>query len=67
MLVLSRRAGERIQIGADIWITVVRIGPNTTRLGIEAPEGVKIIREEIADVPKPNQTASNSKEQSSGN
>lgn len=47
MLVLSRKPGERILIGNDITITVVRIGPNTVRLGIEAPRDMNIVREEL--------------------
>jgi carbon storage regulator len=47
MLVLSRKPGERIQIGENIWVTLVRVGPNTAKLGIEAPQGVNIAREEL--------------------
>lgn len=47
MLVLSRRPGERILVGDDIVLTVVRIGPNSVRLGIDAPLGLNIRREEI--------------------
>lgn len=48
MLVLSRKPGERIFIGDDIVITIVRIGPATVRLGIEAPKEMNIAREELA-------------------
>jgi carbon storage regulator len=47
MLVLSRKAGERICIGNDISVEVVRIGPSTVRLGIEAPDAVNIWRSEL--------------------
>lgn len=47
MLVLSRKPGERILIGEDVTVTVVRIGPNTVRLGIDAPRGKNIVREEL--------------------
>ena len=47
MLVLSRKPGERILIGDNVKITVVRIGPNTVRLGIDAPRDVPVVREEI--------------------
>ena len=50
MLVLSRKPGEKIQIGPDIWVTVVRIGPNTVRLGIEAPKTMNITREELTQL-----------------
>ena len=46
MLVLSRKTNEVIVIG-NIRVTVVRIGPNSVRIGIEAPDDVKILREEL--------------------
>ncbi len=49
MLVLSRKSGEKIRIGDDVAITVVRIGPNTVRLGIEAPRNMSILREELCE------------------
>ena len=47
MLVLSRKRGETIQIGTDILVTVVRIGPNNVRLGITAPRATTIVRDEL--------------------
>ncbi|MCL4111608.1 UNVERIFIED_CONTAM: hypothetical protein GTU68_033548 [Idotea baltica] len=47
MLVLSRKPGERILIGDDVAVTVVRIGPNNVRIGIEAPRSMNIVREEL--------------------
>ena len=47
MLVLSRKPGERILIGNEVSVTIVRIGPNTVRLGIEAPRNMNIVREEL--------------------
>lgn len=49
MLVLSRRPGERILIGDDIVITVVRFQGGTVRLGIEAPIEFPVVRDELAD------------------
>lgn len=51
MLVLSRKTHETIRIGDDIYVTVVRIGPNTVRLGITAPAGVNIARTELLPAP----------------
>jgi carbon storage regulator len=51
MLVLSRKLGEKIVIqGADgtVVVTVVKIDRNQIRLGIEAPQDVRVYREEIA-------------------
>jgi carbon storage regulator len=47
MLVLSRKPGERIFIGDNVAVTIVRIGPNTVKLGIEAPRDMNIVREEL--------------------
>ncbi len=47
MLVLSRKQGQSIKLGSDVRITVVRIDRNNVRIGIEAPDGVSIYREEI--------------------
>jgi carbon storage regulator len=47
MLILTRRPGERVVIGENILVTVMGVSGHTVRLGIEAPEGVSIYREEI--------------------
>lgn len=57
MLVLSRKVGQRILLGDDTVITVVRTGRDTVRIGIAAPATVKIIREELKDAPPRQQTA----------
>jgi carbon storage regulator len=50
MLVLSRKVGEKILIGDDIQITVVRVCQNTVRIGVEAPQSYQIVREELKDL-----------------
>lgn len=47
MLVLSRKVGERILIGENIAVTVVRVSGGGVRLGIEAPPETVIVREEL--------------------
>lgn len=47
MLVLSRKQGQRFQIGEDIRLTIVRIDRNSIRIGVEAPDGQMIYREEL--------------------
>jgi carbon storage regulator len=49
MLVLSRKIGERILIGDNIAVTVVRITGNGVRIGIEAPSDMAVIRQELKD------------------
>ena len=47
MLVLSRKLGEKIVVGENIVITVVKIDRNQVRIGIEAPPKVAVMREEL--------------------
>ena len=49
MLILSRKLGERIVIDDRIVLTVVEIGRGKVRLGIEAPQDVKVMREELVE------------------
>ena len=47
MLVLSRKVGERLWIGEDISITVVKISGGGVRIGVEAPAELPVVREEL--------------------
>jgi len=47
MLMLSRRAGERVMIGDEVTVTVVEISGQTVRLGISGPDEVPVYREEV--------------------
>ena len=47
MLVLSRKIGERILIGEDIYLVALGIQKGSMRFGIEAPKSVNIVREEL--------------------
>ena len=47
MLVLSRKVGERIWIGDNISVTVVRVTNGGVRIGIEAPQELAVVREEL--------------------
>lgn len=44
MLILNRRSGESILIGENIQITVLS---HATRIGIKAPPGTQILRNEL--------------------
>ncbi len=47
MLVLTRKLMERLFIGDDICVTVVRLEAGQVRLGIEAPREVAVVRAEL--------------------
>lgn len=47
MLVLSRKPMERIQIGNNVFITVVGIQGNRVRIGIDAPKDLPVLRSEL--------------------
>ena len=47
-LVVALKAGEAVRIGPDISVAVCRSG-KTPRLAIKAPEGTKILRQELID------------------
>lgn len=49
MLVLTRKQGERIRIGKDVTITVIRMKGKAIRLGIEAPQNLSVLRGELCD------------------
>lgn len=49
MLVLTRRVGEEIVVGGNIRITVVSVKGNRVRIGVTAPESVRVDRKEVHD------------------
>lgn len=46
-LILTRHVGEKLRIGDDVHITVLRTAGNQVSLGIDAPKHVSVHREEI--------------------
>jgi carbon storage regulator len=49
MLVLQRKVGESFMIGETIQISIERVDRGKVRVGIRAPDAVKILRTEIYD------------------
>ncbi len=49
MLVLRRKPNERVIIGDAISVMVIKVVGEKVSLGFDAPEGVPIHREEVAD------------------
>jgi carbon storage regulator CsrA len=47
MLVLTRKTQEKIQIGENITITILRVKGQAVRVGIDAPRDVRVIRSEL--------------------
>lgn len=47
MLNITRRRGERIILGDDIFVSVIEVSGQIVRLGIEAPRSVRVYREEL--------------------
>ncbi len=47
MLILSRREAESICLGDDIVLTIVALGNDRVRIGVQAPPGVRILRSEL--------------------
>lgn len=47
MLVLKRKPNEKIRIGSDIVINIISVSEHQVKIGIEAPDDIKILREEI--------------------
>lgn len=52
MLVLSRKAGEKIVISDTITITIVEVRGDKVRIGIDAPPEVIVHRQEVWDAIK---------------
>ena len=49
MLVLGRKVGESLHISGQIKVTVIMTKGNSVKIGIEAPDDVRIMRSELDD------------------
>lgn len=49
MLILNRRPGESIAIGDQILVTVVEVSGDRVKIGIEAPQRIVILRQELCE------------------
>jgi carbon storage regulator CsrA len=52
MLILSRKAGEKLVIAECVTVTVLEVLGNRIRIGIEAPDRVRVLRGELAGAPE---------------
>jgi len=49
VLILTRRPTQTVAIGNDVTITVLEIRGRQVRIGINAPRGITVLREEIVE------------------
>ena len=49
MLILTRKPGESIKIGNDIYITLLATKGNQSRIGIHAPRELDVVRTELLE------------------
>lgn len=49
MLVLTRKVGDGIRIGDNVIIKIIEMKGGGVRIGIEAPNDMKIYRQEVYD------------------
>ena len=47
MLVLSRKVNESVDVAGDITIKVISVNGNCVKLGVTAPNSVRILRSEL--------------------
>lgn len=47
MLILSRKIDQKIRIGDDIVITLIDVKGDQVKIGVEAPNNVKVYRQEV--------------------
>lgn len=67
MLVLSRKKGERICVGPDVTVTVLRVSGHTVKIGIEAPDGVQVFRAELIEAVPPSDGGTGDERRTKGN
>ncbi len=49
MLILTRRVGDSLKIGDDVSVTILRVKGDQVRLGIDAPDTISVLREEVVE------------------
>lgn len=47
MLVLSRKETQRIRVGDSVVVTIVKVSGDKVRVGIEAPQDMLVLRDEL--------------------
>lgn len=58
MLIITRKAGEKIMLGDDVTVEIIEVSGSSVRIGIAAPRSLPVYREEIWDAVKRENAAS---------
>lgn len=53
MVLISRKEADTVQIGRDVFVKVIRSSSGEVLLGVEAPEGTRIVRAELGEPKTP--------------
>ncbi|MCI5830250.1 MAG: carbon storage regulator CsrA [Treponema sp.] len=59
MLILSRKIDQKICIGNDIVLTIIDVKGDQVKIGVEAPNSVKVYRQEVFSAIQTENTAAN--------
>ncbi|MFV0498299.1 MAG: carbon storage regulator CsrA [Candidatus Fimivivens sp.] len=57
MLVISRKSGQTFHIGDNIHITITEISGDKVKIGIEAPQELSVLRDELLQTIRSNADA----------
>lgn len=60
MLILSRKPGEALTVNGEIDIKIIDISGDKVKIGINAPDNVKILRSELCQTMESNKDAASS-------
>jgi carbon storage regulator len=50
MLVVTRKKDEKLMIGNEIEVQIIKIGKDSVRIGVKAPESVSVHRWEVYEL-----------------
>lgn len=60
MLILSRKSGEALTVNGEIEIKIIEVNGDKVKIGINAPDSVKILRSELCQTMESNKDAASS-------
>ncbi len=57
MLIIRRRTGQSVLVGGDVEIEIIEASHGRVKLGIRAPESIRILRKEVLLATEQNRAA----------